>query len=363
MRGTATIGRIAGVPIRVHWSFSLLIAYVLIANHGAPRSVLLASLAWIVALFACVTLHELSHCAVARRRGLEVRDIVLLPIGGVSQISGMPGSAPRTERDVAIAGPLASLGLAGVFAGVAAVTGAHLWPPTLFAGSWFARLAWLNVALAAFNLLPALPMDGGRVFRAMLAMRRGHLWATRVASRVAQVVGAVMIGVGLLGDWLLTLVGVFVLLGATSERRAANVQATFTGLRIGDVATIEAVAVPSDVNVRELATWLAMFPGRAIPVTEAGRVVGVVASADLSGASPWSAVGSVCDRRSPVLDAAQPAFPRAFEAFAATRRDQLAVSHGGHPVGVLYRATLEALASARGRMGGTGPTSWGADAA
>jgi Zn-dependent protease len=362
VRGSVAIGRIAGVPIRVHWSFSLLIAFVLFANAGASRSVVLWSLAWIVALFASVTLHELSHCAVARRRGLEVRDIVLLPIGGVSEISGMPASSPRTERDVAIAGPLASLGLAGAFALGAVATGGHLWPPSLFTGSWFARLSWLNLLLAAFNLLPALPMDGGRVFRAMLAMRRGHVWATRVASTVAQVVGAAMIGVGLLGDLWLVVIGVFVLLGATSERRAANVQAAFSGLRIGDVMTNEQTAVPAEVSVHELATWLAMFPGRGLPVTDAGGVAGIVSSSDLTGASPWTTVGAVCDRTSPVLDATQPAFPQAIEAFAGTRRDQLAVAYCGRPIGVLYRATLEALA-ARWSSRSAGPTNWGANAA
>ncbi len=355
MRGSLTIGRLAGVPIRVHWSFSLLIAFVLIEDGGAPRSVLLGYLAWIVALFACVTLHELSHCAVARRRGLVVRDIVLLPIGGVSQIEGIPGSTPRTERDVAIAGPLASLGLAGAFALAAAATGAHLWPPTLFAGSWLPRLTWLNVVLAAFNLIPALPMDGGRVFRSMLAMRRGHVWATRVASTVAQVVGVLMIGIGLVGDWLLSLVGLFVLLGATSERRTANMQA--------DVTTPETVAVPAEITVHEVGSWLAMFPGRAIPVTEGGAVVGVVSAADLTGTVPWALVGTVADRRSPVLDAGQPAFPQAFEAFAGAGRDQLAVTFGGRPIGVLYRATLQALAASRGRAGWTGSTHWGTNAA
>ena len=363
MRGSVAIGRVAGVPIRVHWSFSLLIAFVLLANAGAPRSVLLASLAWIVALFASVTLHELSHCAVARRRGLDVRDIVLLPIGGVSEISGMPGAAPRIERDVAIAGPLASLGLAGAFALAAVLTGGHLWPPALFAGPWLARLAWLNVVLAAFNLIPALPMDGGRVFRAVLATRRDHVWATRVASSVAQVVGVAMIGIGVVSDVWLVLVGAFVLLGATSERRAANVQAAFTGLRVGDVMTGEPVAVPAEVGAHQLATWLAMFPGRAIPVTEGGGVVGIVALPDLAGTSPWTTVGEVCDRRSAVLDASQSAFPGAVEAFAGTGRDQLAVTYGGRPIGVVYRATLEALAAARGPGHWTGSTRWGANAA
>jgi Zn-dependent protease len=344
MRGSVRIARVAGIPIRVHWSFSLLVMLVLFSERGASRPEVLSSLVWIVALFACVTVHELSHCFVARRRGLEVQDIILLPIGGVSEISGMPG-APAIERDVAVAGPLASLGLAVLFGLLTVATGGHLLPPVLFTGSWFARLAWLNLVLAAFNLLPALPMDGGRVLRAVLAGRRDDLAATRIATTVAQVVAAVMIGVGVLDDFWLAIIGVFVLLGASSERRAAGLRAAVRGLQVGNLMLADPVAVPEHVTVQDLASWLAMFPGRAIPVTDGHGCVGVVASEDLTGASPWAAVSSACDRTSPILDASDLAYPAAFDAFSGSNREQLAVTYGGRPVGVLYRATLEAVIS------------------
>lgn len=341
MRGSVRIGRIAGVPIRVHWSFSLLVGFVLFADSGQPRSIVLASFAWIVALFASVTVHELSHCAVARRRGLTVRDIVLLPIGGVSEIEGLPGE-PRTERDVAIAGPLASIGLGVLFGVLALAVGASLWPPTLFTGSWLARLAWLNLALAAFNLVPALPMDGGRVLRALLAGRRDEAAATRIAASVAQVLGAAMVGFGLLYDPWLAFIGVFVLLGATSERRAAGVRAAMRQWRIGDLMAQDQTAVSAGSAVQDVGNWLSAFPGRAVPVTDAGACVGIVAIEDLLGAQPWSAVGSVCDRTAPVLHADDPAMG-ALEAFSRSRRRQLAVTYLGLPVGVLYSATVEAL--------------------
>ena len=116
-------------------------------------------------------LHELSHSFVARRRGFVVRDIVLLPIGGASEISGLPG-APPDELAIAIAGPLASVTLALALALIGYMTGAHLWPPTLFSGALLSRLMWVNFLLAGFNLLPAIPMDGGRVLRALLARKR-----------------------------------------------------------------------------------------------------------------------------------------------------------------------------------------------
>ena len=140
-----------GVPIRLHWSFPLLLVLLAIPVGGhflvAP---FLESLVWIGALFACVVVHELSHCFVARRRGFAVRDVVLLPIGGASQISGLPG-APADELAIAVAGPAASLavGLAMAFLGY--LTGAHLWPPTLFVGAIASRLMWANFLLAGFN--------------------------------------------------------------------------------------------------------------------------------------------------------------------------------------------------------------------
>jgi Mg/Co/Ni transporter MgtE len=187
-------------------------------------------------------------------------------------------------------------------------------------------------------------MDGGRVFRAVLANRHGDLWATRVATGVAQALGVAMIVFGVLGDLWLVLIGLFVLLGATSERRSASVRAALQGVRVGDLMTFEATSVPAQVNVHELGSWLSMFPGRALPVIDGTTCIGVVAMEDLLGAQPWTPVGAVCDRDAPILEATIPAFPQAVDAFMATRRQQLAVTYAGRPVGVLYRTTLASAA-------------------
>jgi Zn-dependent protease len=346
MKGSVKIGRIAGVPIRVHWSFSILVALVLYANldanHSLSWSSLWPTIVWIVTLFASVTIHELAHCAVARRRGLTVRDIVLLPIGGVSQISGLP-SSPRIERDIAIAGPAASLGLAFGLGGLALLTGAHIWPPALTTGSILADVAWLNLVLCAFNLLPALPMDGGRVLRAMLAGHGGDMVrATRIASSVAMVLAAGMIVFGFLWDPWLVLIGAFVMMGALSERRAATVQASFGGIRVGDVMAQDPTTVLAEVTVQQLLPWLQGFPGRAVPIVADGRYVGIAAMEDLI-VQPWATVGEACDKTAPVLDASLPLYPAALEAFSTAPRNQLTVMSGGHVVGVLYRWTLQAV--------------------
>src|SRR5271166_1123454 len=194
------IGSIGGVPIRIHWSFPLLILFVMLPAGGhATARALVEGLVWIAALFVCILIHELSHSLLARRRGFVVRDIVLLPIGGASEISGLPGT-PADELAIAIAGPLASLALAAGFGMLAYATGAALWPPGLFAGAVLSRLMWANLLLAGFNLLPAIPMDGGRVLRSLLARSRGDLRATVLAVRIGRLMGLLMILVGLRYD-------------------------------------------------------------------------------------------------------------------------------------------------------------------
>jgi len=213
------LARLFGVDIRVHWTFLLLIA--LVALVSSDRSQFLMNLLWILAVFGSVLPHELSHCFVARRRGAVVNDILLTPIGGMSEMQQIPQS-PSDEATIAVVGPLTSVALGLVIAGIGAMAGARLWPPTLFAGSWFARLAWLNLALGGFNLLPALPMDGGRVFRALLARHHDRRSATRIAGRVARVLAVAMAIVGILYDYWLVIIAIFVWVGARSEESAAN---------------------------------------------------------------------------------------------------------------------------------------------
>lgn len=219
-RSSLPIARVAGVTIRVHWSFLLLVAFVVAASWSAGVTAVVELLAWIAALFASVVVHELGHSIVARRRGANVLGILLLPIGGMSQIDKMP-ERPSDELAIAIVGPLTSLALGIVLLVVAEGTGAAAWPPTLMAGSWWARLGWLNLLLAGFNLLPALPMDGGRVLRAWLERRRDPLTATRLAGRIARWIAVAMLVAGLFYDFWLIFIGIFVLLGASAEEQEA----------------------------------------------------------------------------------------------------------------------------------------------
>ena len=214
------IARILGIEVRVHWSFSILLILIVALDAGSGIRAVGAGLLWILAILSCVLVHELAHCVVAQRDGVVVDDILLLPIGGVSQMRSIPTVA-KEELTIAIVGPLTSIGLALCFGVACLLVGQQLFPPTLLGGSWLARLAWLNLLLGGFNLLPALPMDGGRVLRAALSLHEDRRSATRTAARVARVIAIMMIAAGLAWDFWLVLIGAFVLFAAGAEEQAS----------------------------------------------------------------------------------------------------------------------------------------------
>jgi Zn-dependent protease len=219
--GSVRVARLWGIEVRLHWTFLVLVVLVAWVNLGAGAKSVGVGLLWITAVFGSVLVHEIAHCVVARRRGAVVDDILLTPIGGISQLREIPKAA-ADELAIAIVGPVTSFALAALAGGVGWVTGARMWPPELFSGSWFARLLWLNLLLGAFNMLPALPMDGGRVLRATLARHRDRRTATRLAARVARVLAVMMMVVGLAYDLWFLLIGLFVFLGASAEEQAAD---------------------------------------------------------------------------------------------------------------------------------------------
>lgn len=208
MKTSLSLGRILGFPVDVHFTLLLFLAAVFVLGGGTAGVVLL------VATFASVLAHELGHSVVARRLGVPILGITLYPFGGMAKMAA-PARTPGDEIKIAAAGPAVSLALAGIFGVAWALTGASL----------FLNLGAVNGILGVFNLLPALPMDGGRIFRAILARRRGPLAATRIAAKVARVLA---VGLGVLGVFtnpMLAVIAVLVWWMAGSELRAAEAAA------------------------------------------------------------------------------------------------------------------------------------------
>jgi Zn-dependent protease len=243
MGGAFKIGRLSGIDVKVHWTFFLLLAFFAFIGYRASGSLLgaLAPTVTIVALFLCVLLHEFGHSMVAQRFGIRIQSITLLPIGGVSNMETLP-EKPADEVKITIAGPLVNVVLALIFFGVALLLGAGpLMPSDLFTsigsvGKFFFYLGYLNVVLAVFNLLPAFPMDGGRILRGLLASRLGALRATEISSIVGQVFAVAFFLIGLLsGNLLLALVAVFIFFGASGESQMVRQRELTRGLIVSDV--------------------------------------------------------------------------------------------------------------------------------
>lgn len=222
------LATVAGVEIRVHLTFVVLLVLVGLGAAAPEGPGLVPAFGWLVALFACVVLHELAHSLVAIRHGIRVPEIDLLPIGGVSRLEREPDD-PKVELRIAAAGPAASALLGAAFALVAVAVGVGVWPPTLYGGGLLARLVWANLLLAAFNLLPALPLDGGRVLRAFLEPRRGRAAATLLVARTGRVLAVAMVAAGLFLSLWLMIIGVFVYVGSLAEEAAAHRSEPETG--------------------------------------------------------------------------------------------------------------------------------------
>lgn len=338
MKGSLKIGTVGGVPIRLHWSLVILVLFAV--GPGVTAKMALSESAWIVVVFACVFVHELTHSLLARHRGFKVRDIVLMPLGGFSEIIGIARS-PGDEAAISLAGPLANCVIAAVLCAVAASLGMRLWPPTLFARSWLVRIVWANVALAGLNLLPALPLDGGRVLRGYLGRAHSRVDATRLAARTATIIATVMIAAGLLVDLWIALVGVFVLFGARAEQQAAAAGAVFGDLKVRAVMVPGASGLAANEPMAEAAPFLRRFPYRAFAVLDDNEVIGVIAADDLADHPHASTVREATDTLTPLLEADDVIYPTAFDAFAESNRKALAVKSEGHPAGVLYASDLE----------------------
>ena len=212
-----SLGRVLGIDTRVHATFVIVplwAAYSALADGGGALAAALAVL-FVLGVFASVLLHELGHALTARLFGVPTRRIVLSPLGGVAQLEGGL-LRPREELYVALAGPLVSFILAGAAFTLAALAGP--WSPAAF----FTNLAWANLMLAAFNMLPAFPMDGGRVLRALLAARLGLGRGTAIAARVGRIAALLLIAAGLLWTPTLALIGAFVFVAAGAEARAVD---------------------------------------------------------------------------------------------------------------------------------------------
>lgn len=292
-----TIARVAGIPIKLHITFFIIIllgAWQWAGRSADPVAGSLFGAALMLALFLCVTLHELGHSLVARAFGIQTREILLLPLGGVAQLSKNPDQ-PAHELWIALAGPLVNVVIAGILIVIGLTPQVDLFA-YLLDGRGLSEilgnditlsnfLLWLlsaNISLVIFNLIPAFPLDGGRVLRALLAMQLGFPRATRIASAIGQFVA---IGFGLFGllsgNLLLALVAVFVFVGATQETAVAESKVVLTTRRLGDAYNRHVLTLQNGDRLSRVVDYLLTSYQPDFAVLFGKKLLGIVTRDDV----------------------------------------------------------------------------------
>jgi Zn-dependent protease len=280
MRWSFSIGRIAGTDVKVHVTFLLFLAYLAwLGYQEGGSAAAVARTLFIIGLFLCVLLHEFGHILMARRFGVRTPDVILLPIGGVARLERLP-ERPRQEFLIALAGPLVTLLIAVVlYLGIWLSGGSPALPDENLANvPYFTQLLWANIVLLGFNLIPAFPMDGGRVLRAMLASRLGMVRGTRVAASVGQVLAIVGGLYGLSGGPpMLVLIAFFVFLGASAEASAVETRAAGEGLRVVQMMVTDFRTIPIHATLSQAVDLLLSGEQREFPVVDnLGRTEGIL---------------------------------------------------------------------------------------
>jgi Zn-dependent protease/CBS domain-containing protein len=294
MRWSWQFAKVAGIPIRVHATFLIFLVFIyIVLARGKGPAVAFESVGFILALFTCVVLHELGHALTARRYGVRTRDITLFPIGGVARLERIP-EKPSQEIAVALAGPAVNFLIAGVLLAILLGGGGPgvLEKPAALQGDFLAQLFAYNVFLALFNLIPAFPMDGGRVLRALLATRLDYLRATQIAANVGQGIALLFGLVGLFGipflglspNPFLLFIALFVFMGAAQEAAAVQMRSAFEGVPVSRAMIRDFRTLRGDEPLSRAVELLLGGHQQDFPVVgsgPAGPVLGILTRADL----------------------------------------------------------------------------------
>ncbi|MGH9602542.1 MAG: site-2 protease family protein [Terriglobales bacterium] len=347
MKWTWKVARVAGVPIYVHATFLILIAWIALTHwsYGQDIRTILRAILFSLALFACIVLHELGHALTAKRYGISTRDITLLPIGGVSSLERMPDD-PREELPVALAGPAVSLAIASVLFLVLSITGGR--SPLAQISSWttapfLEQLMLANFVLAVFNLLPAFPMDGGRIFRALLARRLGYYQATQIAASVGQGMAFLFGLLGLFTNPFLIFIALFVWIGAAQEAAAAQMRSVLAGIPVRQVTVTQFTSLSPTDTLQRAVELMLHGSQQDFPVLDDGRLVGILTRKDLlrglSQEGQEAPVSQIMCTQFPVVPASE-MLPTVLDKFADPNCRVLPVLDHGKMLGLF---TLENL--------------------
>ena len=356
------VATIAGIQVRIHLTFILLLAFYAWVYYidGGPQSAIYGVVLTLL-IFLCVLLHEFGHALAARTYGIRTPDITLLPIGGVARLERMPAN-PQQEFVIAIAGPavnvVIALAIFVVLDGVVPLRDFHLMDTS--SGTLLDKLLLINILLVAFNMIPAFPMDGGRVLRALLATQMRYSAATRLAARIGQVI-AVLFGLASLtpsgsrilgfSGSMLGVIAIFVFLGAQQELAYAQFRESAQNLRVGQAMITRFQALPISLRVGEIAKTLSESNQGVFPfVDEQLHFRGIASREELERAAtqlpPEASASSVA--RIPSTLTPSTGFGDALEVIQQSAEPLLpVVNASGQIVGLLGLGQLAELSALR----------------
>ncbi len=335
------IARVFGIGVYIHPTFWLLIVWVGLGDFLRSRSLnsALQGVLFILVLFACVVLHEFGHALMARRYGVRTRDITLYPIGGVARLERIP-EQPLQELWIAFAGPAVN-GLIALL----------LWsvlqlPFSISASSFWSRILTVNLFLAGFNLLPAFPMDGGRVLRALLALKMDYLRATSIATRVGTALAFLFGAVGIFGNPMLLFIALFVWLGATEEGELVRRRAALSGVPVMQAMLTRYDVLSPQSTLKDAVQLLLAGTQPDFPIVENGRVVGMLTREALAqGLSHLGEDAPVTEVMIPVPVEVHPQQPLndVLPLFQETGLRTLPVTRDGELIGLLNSENISDL--------------------
>ena len=343
MKGSFKLGNVAGIGVFVHWTFAILIAFIIFSNYRSRQNAeqITWAVIFILSIFVTVFLHELGHALAAKRYNIKTKDITLLPIGGLARLESIP-EKPQEELVVAIAGPAVNIALAFI-------TGLFITIPDIKdlsvelsggvdANNFFLNFFIVNLWLALFNLIPAFPMDGGRVLRALLAMKFERHIATNIAARIGQVLAVGFVFIGFFSNPFLVFIGLFIFLGAQAEAEFTLTQSLLKGYTVRDVLMRQYQTIESNETVKTAVAMLLNGQSRNFLITENGLSVGTLSREEiikaLSEQGENVVIHNVMNKDLVYLDADSP-LENAYQQVQQSKADLMPVMENKRLIGTL----------------------------
>lgn len=365
MKWSWKIATISGIGVYIHATFLFIIAWVIVSHLTLGQGInsALAGVLFTLALFACVLLHELGHALAAKRYNIKTRDIILFPIGGVARLERLP-EEPRQELWVALAGPAVNVVIAAVVLLWLAFTNAFqpLEELTVAGGSFLERFMIANVFLVLFNLIPAFPMDGGRVLRALLASRMEYTRATQIAAGTGQAFALLFGVVGLFTNPMLIFVALFIWIGASQESGMVQMRSSLGGIPVRQAMMTDFKILNTNDPLSRAMDSLIAGAQQDFPVVSEGQLRGVLTRKDLLAAlgrmGRETSVAEVMRADFCQVDSSD-MLETALSTLGTSTCRTIPVLHHGSLVGLLTMENIGEFISIQAALGGEGRTTPG----